>query len=343
MLPRERVEAALAFRPADVIPLQVHPSPAGLYEHGQKLLDLILSCPHDFGDHAGLELPRPGPEEFDPDGRYHAIKRDAWGVTWEYRIFGIWGHPIGWPLNDLTALEAWRAPEPPPMEGKEFEKAMAAAELHRKTWYLLGNCGSLFEVLRWVRRFEYILMDIEDDTPEITRIAEIVNAYNVSLVRYALLLGCDAVTFGDDLGTQNALMISPAAFRRFFKPRYVQLFDPIVRAGSDVFFHSCGQISAVLEDLRDVGVTAIWPQLPLYDLTDLAHRCRDLGIAVQLHPDRGDLMQHGTPGEIRDYVLRLLETFDTAHGGSWLYIEIDPGFPWENVQALVSVAMEVRR
>jgi hypothetical protein len=53
-------------------------------------------------------------------------------------------------------------------------------------------------------------------------------------------------------------------------------------------------------------------------------------------------MQRGTPAQIRDYVLRLLDTFDTANGGSWLYIEIDPGFPWKNVEALFSVAREVR-
>ena len=187
-----------------------------------------------------------------------------------------------------------------------------------------------------------ILMDIEDDTAEINRIADIVNAYNTTLARHALLLGCDAVAFGDDLGTQNALMISPPAFRRFFKPRYKELFDSIRRERRGVFFHSCGQVTDVLEDLREVGVTALWPQLPLYDLRELARRCRDLGIAVQLHPDRGHLMQHGSPGEIRDYVLRLLDTFDTARGGSWLFIEIDPGFPWVNVEALFSVAMEVR-
>jgi hypothetical protein len=66
-------------------------------------------------------------------------------------------------------------------------------------------------------------------------------------------------------------------------------------------------------------------------------------MSVLLHPDRGELMQRGTPGQIRDYVRRLLETFDTAHGGSWLYVEIDPGFPWENVHALFSAAMEARR
>lgn len=344
MLPRERIQNALAFRTPDRIPLQIHPSPAGLYEHGQKLLDLMQSCGNDFSDPLLTRLPDPpGPEDFDEDGRYHAIRMDAWGTTWEYRIFGIWGHPINWPLNDLSALPGWKAPDPPATTGPAFQAARAAADLHGKMWYLVGDAGSLFEALRGVRRFEYILMDIEDDTPEINRIADIINAYNKGLVRYALLLGADAVAFGDDLGTQNALMISPDAFRRFFKPRYKELFAPMLQAGKRIFFHSCGQVAAALEDLRDVGVSALWPQLPLYDLAELAHRCRDLGIAVQLHPDRGDLMQRGTPGRIRDYVLRLLDVFDTAHGGSWLYIEIDPGFPWRNVEALFSVAMEAQK
>lgn len=344
MLPRERVETALAFRTPDKIPLQCHPSPAGLYEHGQKLLDLMRACGSDFGDHALTTMPEPPePRDFDADGRYHAIRTDAWGTTWEYRIFGVWGHPIAWPLNDLSALDTWRAPDPPPRDGPAWEEARRAAEVHRRTWYLVADVGSLLETLRWVRRFESILMDIQDDTPEINRIADIIAAYDGELVRHALSLGCDAVQLGDDLGSRSALMFSPETFRRFLKPRYRELFRPALDAGARVFFHSCGMTLPVLEDLREVGVTALWPQLPLYDLPDLARRCRALGMCVQLHPDRGELMQRGTPAQVRDYVMRLLDTFDTAHGGSWLYVEIDPGFPWENVQALFSAAMEARR
>ena len=42
-------------------------------------------------------------------------------------------------------------------------------------------------------------------------------------------------------------------------------------------------------------MVAIWPQLPVYDQAELARRCRDLGLAVQLHPDRGDLMNEERP------------------------------------------------
>jgi uroporphyrinogen decarboxylase len=343
MLPRERVEAALSFRAPDRVPLEIHPSPAGLYEHGQKLLDLMRSCEHDFGDSAGFAMPElPGPADFDADGRYHAIRTDAWGTTWEHRIFGIWGHPVEWPLNDLARLPTWQAPPSPPLAGPSFDEARARCARHRaRSWYV-GDAGALFETLRWLRRFESVLIDIEDDTPEINRIADLVNGYNLGLVRHGLAIGADSFRFGDDLGSANALMISPASFRRFFKPRYAELFALARSTGSRLFMHSCGQIMEVLDDLRELGVCAIWPQLPLYDLPELAARCRSLGMAVQLHPDRGELMQRGTPAQVRDYVLRLLDTFRAGDGGAWLYIEIDPGFPWENVRVLFSTVNEAR-
>jgi hypothetical protein len=341
---RQRIEAALTFQAPDRIPLQVHPSPAGLHEHGEKLLQLMQECGSDFGDTRLFTLPEnPSPADFDPDGRYHAIRTDGWGTTWEYRIFGIWGHPIDWPLNDWSRLDGYRAPEVPSIDGPRNAAIREAARVHRREWYLIEDAGALFETLRWVRRFESVLMDLEDDTPEINRLADIVCCYDEALIRRACALKADAVSFGDDLGTANALMTSPEVFRRFFKPRYERVFAPALRAGCRLFFHSCGQISAVLEDLKDVGAAALWPQLPLFDLPELARQCRDLGIALILHPDRGELMQRGTPEEIRAAVLRLLDIFDTAHGGSWLYVEIDPGFPWRNVEALFRVAMEVRR
>jgi hypothetical protein len=198
-------------------------------------------------------------------------------------------------------------------------------------------------VLHSLRPFADALMDIADDLPEMNRAADIVLENMAAHVRRELALGADGIAVGDDFGTQEAPIFSPRVWRRFFKPRYEALFEPVRRAGKPIFFHSCGRIDAFLGDLREVGAGAIWPQLPVVDLPDLARRCRDLGLAVELHPDRGDLMQRGTPDQVRDYVLRLLDVFDTAHGGSWLYIEIDPGFPWANVEALFNVAMELRR
>lgn len=344
MLPRDRVLSALSFRSPDKIPLQVHPSSGGLHEHGGKLLELMRACGHDFSDMSEMALPEPpAAEDFGADGNYHAFKTDEWGTKWEYRLFGVWGHPVEWPLSDLSRFKTWSPPPPPPAEGREFETEKAKVEIQRQKYFVLGGGGSLFEKLHSLRRFEDVLMDIALDTLEINRIADKIAAYTEARVRRSLALDVDAVAFGDDFGTQSAMLIAPDVWRRFFKPRYKALFEPITRAGKHVFFHSCGMILDILEDLREIGMTALWPQLPLFDWVELSKRCRELGIALQLHPDRGDLMQRDVPGNVRTYVHKMVETFNTARGGSWVYIEIDPGFLYENIEALFETVMELRR
>ena len=113
-------------------------------------------------------------------------------------------------------------------------------------------------------------------------------------------------------------------------------------AGKPVFFHVCGHVAPILADLKQLGVDVVWPQLTAYRLPELISSCRDLGLCVELHPDRGDLMQRGTPAQIREDVLRLVERFGADRGGSWLYLEVDPGFPWRNVEALFTVAAQLR-
>jgi hypothetical protein len=335
--------AAMEFRPVDVVGLQVHPSQGGLWDHGQKLLDLMKSCPHDFGNWDSLTLPEPPkPEEFDEQGRYHIIRTDEWGTKWEHLIYGIWGHTIGLPLEDMSIVDSYKIPPPPPAAGEEFDKAKAQTAEHKKTWFSCGGGGSIFEKLCSIRGFENTLMDITLDTPEINRIADRLVEYNLALIRRSLALGCDGVAVGDDFGTQNSLIFPPKVWRKFFRPRYQAMFEPVRRAGKKILFHSCGAINDMLHEFAELGVTTIWPQLPVFDLRDLARRGKDLRLAIQLHPDRGELMQRRSPREVRDYVRRLVDIFDSTQGGSWLYLEVDPGFPYENVQALFETAMELR-
>jgi hypothetical protein len=343
MNPRQRMLAALSFQPVDKIPLQIHPSPAGLFEHGQKLLDLMRACGHDFGDQADLQLPAVPAEDFDADGRYHRIATDAWGTTWEYRLYGVWGYRIAYPLADIARLADYHPPEIRPLAGEALRREAAAGAALRRQYFHLGGGASLFETMQSLRPFEDVLIDIAQDTPEINRLADMLLEYNLQIVENALTAGVDAVGVGDDFGTQQAMMLSPKVWRRFFLPRYRSLFAPVKQAGKRIFFHSCGQIGPILEDLRQAGADAIWPQLPLFDLPALARRCRQLELAVQLHPDRGELLQRATPQQVRDYLLRLVETFDCLSGGSWLYLEVDPGFPWANVQAMFETTMELRK
>lgn len=69
----------------------------------------------------------------------------------------------------------------------------------------------------------------------------------------------------DDFATQRGLMVSPALWRRFLKPRLARLFELGKRRGKFVWFHSCGDITAVLPDLIEIGMD-VWETVQLHTL-----------------------------------------------------------------------------
>ena len=184
-----------------------------------------------------------------------------------------------------------------------------------------------------LRRFEDVLIDLALQTDEINQIADMITEYQQGVIRYLLARGVDAIQFGDDFGTQQNLMLSKKMWREFFFPRYKHLMAPIKEAGVKIFFHSCGNVSQLLDDFRELGVDAIWPQLSLYELPSLAKRCRKKGLAVALHL-RAPLMVTGTPDQVRLRVEEVSDVFNVRQGGAWFYIEIDDGFPFDNIKAL---------
>lgn len=341
MTGKERVSAALHYRRPDRVPLQYYYSPVGYYEHGEKLNDLYASLPGDFGPFRRIPVPAPSDTDFDGNGRYHAFRRDEWGTLWEYRIFGIAGIPAEYPPSDLSHPERWKFPPDAALSGPDFEEECAKVRQNPE-YYCALPAGSLFERLIALLPEEDVLCGIELEEPGIGELADRITARNRSFAEQAAAAGADGIRFGDDYGTERGMIMSPATWRRFFKPRLSEIFAPARRAGLDILFHSCGQIAPILEDLREIGVTSIWPQLPAYDMQELADRCRSLGLAVAVHTDRAGVMTHGTPRQVRELVLREYETFRMRDGGSWFYVEADNGFPFENLEALVHTIGELR-
>ena len=138
------------------------------------------------------------------------------------------------------------------------------------------------------------------------------------------------------------MLMSPECWRKFFKPRWKKLFQPAVDAGLDIHFHSCGQVMPILADLQEIGVTSIWPQLPAYNMKELADYCRNLGLAVAIHTDRANTMTYGTPEDVRELIKREFDTFRMMDGGSWFYVEADNGFPFENIEAQIETIAQWR-
>ena len=65
---------------------------------------------------------------------------------------------------------------------------------------------------------------------------------------------------GTDFGSQNGLMFSPEIYRKLYKP-YHKIFNDWVHKNTEwkVFFHTCGSIVDIMEDLIEVGVDVVNP------------------------------------------------------------------------------------
>ena len=335
MTARQRVRAMLRGRPVDRPAVQYLYTPVGFYEHGEALNDLYGQYPGDFEEFSRKPIPTPPRSAFDGEGRYYERITDEWGVTQEYRVYGIMGHAVDFPIK--TPEDAANYILPPLPEYVRNPAAYKAAVHHAKENYFVFGSGGigLLERMWLLRGYENTMMDLIDDTPGINALMDRITEYSRRHVEAAVDAGADGVSFGDDYGTQNGLMFAKDTFRRAIKPRLKRIFEPAVRAGLHIHFHSCGLVSDLLDEFKDLGVGSIWPQLPLYDMRELKRALDYYGLAIAIHTDRAFTMTSGSPKDVRELVMLENEIFKPKDGRAWFYIEADTGFPFVNIRELV--------
>lgn len=328
---RQRMLDAFKFNNPDKIPVVYHPSPAGLHVQGRKLLDLFKAYPSD-NPVSFDSIPAPPPHTIADNGRYHEIKKDDWGTEWEYLIFGVNGHPRRYPFGSWEEAEDFQFPAIRPIPPADIARM---AE-HRKRYLLFNGWVSLFEKLHALRPMDEVLMDLQTRDPHLMSFLDRLEIYWEKVIAEFLGVGIDVIVFGDDWGMQSATIISPALFREIFMPRYRRLIAPIKKAGRMVFFHSCGFLGEILDDLFDLGINGLWPQITLYqDNPQFPANCKEHRVAVYLHPDRQKLIPLGTPREIENAIRIYADRYHRLNGGGIFYVEIENDAPFENVEALI--------
>jgi len=338
MTSHERVINTLARKKVDRPAVQYYYSPVGYYEHGEKLNGLYEKYPGDFDRFSHQPIPVIPSESFDPDGRYHVFEKDGWGVTYEYRVYGIMGHAMDFPIKSTEDMAEYKFPPLPDYtrNRQSFDGFKNWVSDFRKDYFALLGCGaSYMERISAIRGFDNFLMDLYDDSAEINSFMDRITDYYLENILALIKAGAEGIAFGDDYGTQNGLILSKDLFRHAIKPRLKRLTDPIKKAGLHIHFHSCGRVLELFGDFKDIGVNSVWLQMPAYDMTELRDACREYNFSAALHPDRAVTMTHGTPEDVRELILTINEIFRPKDGGSWFYVETDTGFPFENIKMLV--------
>lgn len=328
MSPRERMERTFTFQNPDKIPLYYHPSTAGLHVHGEKLLELFNRYPPDNPIQFST-VPHPPADAYNENGEYHQIMTDAWKTDIAYSIFGIAGIPVSHPFASWEEAEEYTFPD--------YQTDSAEIKRQKENYLVFKGTVSIFERVHTVQPFEKVLIDTVTKAPGLLRFLDRLVDYWAKGINYFLECGTDVIMVGDDWGTQNSLLISPELFREVFKPRYRELFRPIKAAGKRVFFHSCGLISEILDDLIELGIDGLWPQINFFE-TDptLFKQCEEARVTLFIHPERQKLIPKGTPQQIEDQIARYADKFHRLGGGGIFYVEIENDAPFENVERLIT-------
>ncbi len=329
---RERVLAAIQFRCPDRVPIMHRTLPGAFRVHGSALEQLYERYPSDVMLSLTLKAPfaftGQSPERFSG-----SRVLDEWGCEWNRSTDDYAGQVIGHPLAELAALDSYAWPDP--LNGREgVDEMRDAMRTDDHQHYVLAAAGTIMHQMTFLRGFETTLIDLAENRPEILAIRD--RIADIVLKRIAVWTdaGVDGVLIEDDWGTQEALMISPAMWRRFFKPVYARLVQAIHAGGACAHLHSDGVIRSIIPDLIEIGFDEINPQVWIMDLAEL-HREFAGKICFRADLDRQWMLPNGTPEQVVEHVVETSAAFCSRKGGYVGYGQIGPDVPLANVEAML--------
>ncbi len=313
---------------------KVYVSPGVRAAYGPRLADVSARYPAVRAGDLRAEW-----HGFGPRHSAGTATTDAWGCRWENVHDGIVGQVTGHPLESWDALSDYAPPSP--ADSRHFDPVDWAAERRRIEQARAGghvaaghvDHGFFFQRLYYLRGFMNLMLDIGAADPRLDALRATVLEFNRGIVRRYLDIGVDVVNFGDDLGMQQCLTISPAAWRRYVKPAYAELFGMCRRAGAHVYLHSDGYLVDIMPDLVECGATILNPQ-DLCNGLDAIHRELKGRVCVDLDVDRQSIVPRGTPAQIDAHIRRCVETLGSRRGGLMLTCGLYEGTPLENVEAV---------
>ena len=195
-------------------------------------------------------------------------RETEWGFLWQKseQDTSSMGVPQEYLLKDWDNYENYvNNIAPDPYDKERFE---AVRKIEKGDRYLMGSLYlSGFTVMSFLRRFELLMIDMYDMPERVEQVADIVFGFENEIIRQMPEYGFDGVSLFDDWGMQQSMMISPELWRKYFKKRYADQFALVHSLGMDVFFHTCGYVAPIIEDLIEAGVDIL--NLGQADINDM--------------------------------------------------------------------------
>ncbi len=84
-------------------------------------------------------------------------------------------------------------------------------------------------------------------------------SWSAACVERAIQAGADVIELSDDWGQQDTMLFSPKLWRELIMPATKLIVDVAARYNVPVLLHSDGDITLILEDLRNLGLSGLHP------------------------------------------------------------------------------------
>jgi uroporphyrinogen decarboxylase len=263
--------------------------------------------------------------------------------------YAMWGYRSedpehGNPLERATSLADLERFPFPAIGGQRVVEDLAqwVDALHRVGLAVGGNTphlgGELFEAAWRLRGLEAFLVDLVDRKEMahflLDRLAELARRNAATLA----LAGVDVLALDDDVGMPGTMMIGPGTWREFFKVRLAGIIAAAraVKPDIRVIYHSDGHIEPILDDLVELGISAVNPLQPEHMDALRIRRRYGSRLALWGTVGRQTTFAFGTADDIEREVRTRIETLGRVGLILCPAYDVDePDVPWSNVAAFL--------
>jgi len=283
----------------------------------------------------------------------HSACIDSWGSGQTEIVPGDWFpsvHPLpeAQTVEDLDSYLGWPDMTDPTRIAHVRETAKRLADENQ--YAILATPWLLFpfERANAMQGMEPFLMNMARSPDFARALMERIAVYCKQLMeRFLEELGdnVDIIKIGDDLGTQDSLIISPKMYREILKPIHADFISFIkARTKAKVLFHSCGDVAPLIDDFVEIGVDILNPiQTSGRCMSDLPSLKKRFGKNITFCGgiDAHRILPFGTAEEVRDEVRRVMQIL--GPGGGCMISAVHTvmnDVPPENVLAMVDAVEE---
>jgi uroporphyrinogen decarboxylase len=278
---------------------------------------------------------------------------DEWGITWKQIHYtgGYYWEAVKNPLAHATVEDLQNYPWPDPKDpGFTAGLADAARSLYHETDFaIVGEPGynAVWEPAYLMRGFDKMLVDLLRNPEFVSALFSKILEIDIAIAEQFLdAVGpyIQVIRTGDDLATQQNLMFPPEIYRKMLKPIHKRFFDFIKsKTKAKLFYHSCGNIAPLIDDLVEIGVDIINP-VQVSALGDTAVLKARFGEKVVFWGgiDTQYILPRGSVEEVRAEVKHRIQ--DLGPGGGFVLASvhnIQPDVPPQNIIAMAETAKKL--